>query len=149
MRFWFALALALLLMLAGCSKPTQPPFVENPWVREPPAGVTMLAGYLVLHNPGSADLTVTGATSPDFSAVEFHNSLLQDGMTRMRQEDSLVIPAGGSVEFEPGARHLMLMSPRRDLAAGDQVLIELQFSDGSQLHFTAPVRSGSSQPPGD
>ena len=139
-RYVFALLLTL-AVLAGCAKQAQPPYAEDPWVREPPPGMNMLAGYLVLHNPSTADLVLSGASSPDFTAVEFHNSVMENDVMRMRQEANLTIPAGGSLTFSPGARHLMLIAPRRALASGDQVSIHLQFADGSQLQLTAPVRA--------
>ncbi|MCW8846257.1 MAG: copper chaperone PCu(A)C [Gammaproteobacteria bacterium] len=140
MRYVPVLLLAM-TVLGGCAKPAQPPYAEDPWVREPPPGMNMLAGYLVLHNPSATDLTLSDASSPDFSAVEFHISVMENDVMRMRQEANLTIPAGGSLTFSPGARHLMLIAPRRALASGDQVSIHLQFADGSQLQLTAPVRA--------
>jgi copper(I)-binding protein len=73
--------------------------------------------------------------------VEFHNSVMEDGVSRMRQETTLVLGAGEALRFVPGGRHMMLIAPARQLSEGDKVLIELSFSDGSELHITAPVRS--------
>ena len=134
--------LLTLIAAAGCAKSSRPPYAEDPWVREPPPGMSMLAGYMILHNPSSTELTLTGASSPDFAAVEFHNSVMEDGVSRMRQETSLVLGAGEALRFVPGGRHMMLIAPGRQFSEGDKVLIELSFSDGSELHITAPVRSG-------
>jgi len=134
--------LLTLIGAAGCAKSSRPPYAEDPWVREPPPGMSMLAGYMILHNPSSTELTLTGASSPDFAAVEFHNSVMEDGVSRMRQETSLVLGAGEALRFVPGGRHMMLIAPGRQFSEGDKVLIELSFSDGSELHITAPVRSG-------
>jgi len=146
MTRYISVLLLAMAVLGGCAKPAQPPYAEDPWVREPPPGMNMLAGYLVLHNPSAADLTLSGASSPDFSAVEFHISVMDNDIMSMRQEENLIIPAGGSLAYTPGARHLMLIAPKRTLAAGDQVSIHLQFSDGSQLQFTAPVRASDEHP---
>lgn len=137
--------LLTMLVLAGCAKPPQPPYAEDPWVREPPPGINMLAGYLVLHNPSATDLVLTGASSPDFAAVEFHISEMENDVMRMRQETSITVPAGGSLAYGPGARHLMLIAPNRTLAAGDEVSIHLQFADGSRLELTVPVRASAGQ----
>ena len=134
----------LLLILAGaaaCTKSSQQPYAEDPWVREPPPGMSMLAGYMILHNPSSSGLTITAASSPDFAAVEFHNSVVEDGVTRMRQESKLALGPGEALRFVPGGRHMMLIAPKKQLTEGDKVLIQLSFDDGSQLHITAPVRS--------
>jgi copper(I)-binding protein len=133
-----ALAVALLATL-GCSSPERPPHVTGPWIREAPEGMTMTAGYLVIHNDLSRDVVIVGASSPDFGQVEFHNTVTENNVSRMRQERQVHVPAGGSVAFEPGGRHLMLMQAARDLKEGDEVTIELLFADGGQLHFTAPV----------
>lgn len=142
MRRFTGIALLILICVAGCQKSSQPPYAEDPWVREPPPGMSMLAGYMILHNPSSTEMTLTGASSPDFAAVEFHNSVMEDGISRMREETSLVLGAGEALSFAPGGRHMMLIAPDRELSTGDNVLIVLSFSDGSELHITAPVRSG-------
>jgi len=134
-----ALAVALLANL-GCSSPERPPYVTDPWIRETPEGMTMTAGYLLIHNDLSRDVVIVGASSPDFGQVEFHNTVTQNNVSRMRQERQVRVPAGGSVAFEPGGRHLMLMQAARDLKEGDEVTVELLLADGGQLHFTAPVR---------
>lgn len=136
-----ATALLVLALAAGCGSDPRPPHAMDPWVREPAPGMQMLAGYLVLHNPSDRDLELESAGSPDFAAVEFHNSVIEDGVSRMRQESRLTVPAGGSLAFEPGGRHLMLINPARELTTGDLVTIELSFADGSLLNFTAPVRA--------
>lgn len=146
MTRYVSILLLVMVVLGGCAKPAQPPHAEDPWVREPPPGMNMLAGYLVLQNPSATDLTLSAASSPDFSAVEFHISVMENDVMRMRQETTLTIPAGGSLTFSPGARHLMLIAPKRTLAAGDQVSIHLQFADGSQLQFTAPVHASDEHP---
>lgn len=101
----------------------------------------MLAGYMILHNPSSSEVTLTGASSPDFAAVEFHNSVVEDGVSRMREETSLAIGPGESLSFAPGGRHMMLIAPEREFTEGDKVVIQLSFADGSELHITAPVRA--------
>jgi len=141
MKHFLSIFLLILVAAAGCAKSSQPPYAEDPWVREPPPGMGMLAGYMILHNPSSTDMTLTGASSPDFAAVEFHNSVVEDGVSRMRQETTLVLAAGEALRFVPGGRHMMLIAPSRQLSEGDKVLIELSFADGSELHITAPVRS--------
>jgi len=133
------LALAL-AALAGCAQQDRPPHVTAPWVREAPPGMAMSAGYLVLHNPSSRALLLTGASSPDFGEVEFHNTVTENNVSRMRQERQVPVPAGGKVEFVPGGRHLMLMQPSRTLKVGDEVSIRFVFGDGSELHFTATVQ---------
>lgn len=135
-----ALLAPALLALVGCAQPDRPPHVTGPWIREAPPGMAMSAGYLVLHNPSSRELVLTGASSPDFGEVEFHNTVTENNVSRMRQERQVPVPAGGSVDFVPGGRHLMLMQPSRNLRVGDQVTIRLVFADGSELHFTATVQ---------
>lgn len=142
MKYTLGIFLLVLAGAAGCAKSSQPPYAEDPWVREPPPGMSMLAGYMVLHNPSSSQVTLTGASSPDFAAVEFHNSVVEDGVSRMRQETSLDIAPGEALRFVPGGRHMMLIAPGRQLSQGGKVVIQLSFADGSELHITAPVRTG-------
>lgn len=95
-----------------------------------------MAGYLVLHNSGDRPATLTDAASPAFARVMLHRTVITDGQAGMRHVDSVELPAGGELRFEPGGYHLMLMQRRGDLHIGDRVELTLRFADGSTL--TAP-----------
>lgn len=43
------------------------------------------------------------------------------------------MPAGGKVAFAPGSYHLMLMQPTRKIAAGDRILVTMEFAVGQKL----------------
>jgi copper(I)-binding protein len=97
--------------------------ISQAWIRMPPPGATMLAGYAVLRNAGDAAIAITGATSDDFGSISLHESIQEDGMERMRPLGTLSIAPRSSVEFRPGGKHLMLMQPKRTLHPGDKVAI--------------------------
>ena len=114
--------------------------IHTPWVREVPPVADDSAGYMRIENPTDTDRTLVDAESEQFERAEFHESVEQDGLMRMRHHESLEIPAGGEVALEPGGYHLMLIGRRVDaLQAGDQVDIRLIFDDGRTLDVSAPV----------
>lgn len=106
---------------------------QRAWVRWMPAGLPM-AGYLTLHNGSTADMFLTGASSPDFATVELHQSTTgADGTAHMKRVERLAIPAGGHAILQPGDYHLMLMQPRHSIAPGEMVTLQLTFDDGRSL----------------
>ena len=118
--------------------------VLNPWIREAPPSVQTMAAYMVIRNNGTVGKTVTGANSPLFARVEFHETVHHGNMATMIARDSLVIDAGGQVSLKPNGYHMMLIAPKtpRPLRAGDKVPLALYFSDGSQVIIEAEVRKG-------
>jgi copper(I)-binding protein len=46
----------------------------------------------------------------------------------MKQVKKILVPAKSSIELKPGGAHLMLIGPRRDVKAGEQVLMIAQDS---------------------
>lgn len=133
------------VMLAACAPETEsrPPQVVDPWIRQAPPGARMMAGYLVLENPGDQPRELVAVSSPDFASIEVHRTEIVDGVARMIPEPDLTVPAGGRVVFEPGGRHLMLHGPARDLSEGDSVALSFGFADGGRIDLAAPVRRGS------
>ena len=93
----------------------------------------MLAGYARVRNGCARPFSISGVAAQDFAMSMVHETVTQDGMSRMRHASSLAIPAHGVLEFAPGGRHLMLMHPRRAFKAGDRVRVELKLADGSRL----------------
>ena len=115
--------------------------VSDPWVRPAAQGATATAAYFTV-SATLAEFEVRGARADGFEAVELHRSLTEGGMMRMEPVSAVVVPADGSVSFEPGGFHVMLIGPDAALAEGDAVEITLDMSLGGPLTFTAPVRRG-------
>jgi copper(I)-binding protein len=136
-RIVLALALAASSWLAAAESEIR---IENAWVREAPPTAAMLAAYMTLSNAGQQDRVLMEVQSPAFSHVMLHKSQVIDGVARMIHLDEIVIPAGGSVQLEPGGLHLMMPAPASRLTAGDRVPFVLLFADGDRIEVQAEVR---------
>lgn len=129
------LVAVLLLVAAGAARADAGPGIGDAWIRYLP-GSGPMAGYFVLSNEGDADRTLVSASSPAFGAIQLHRTVKENGMSSMAPVDAVVIPAHGSVAFEPGGYHLMMMHRQGDLAVGDKAVVTLQFKDGSVQEIT-------------
>jgi len=130
----------------GAMVPNKTVHVDAAWVRAAPPGAMMLAGYMTLHNDGKEPARFAWAQSDVFGMVELHQTLITNGISTMRTAGEQIIPAGGSLRFEPGGLHLMLMQAQHALKIGDQVRFRLHFADGSMLDVTAPVSAEAPAP---
>ncbi len=119
--------------------------VESAWIRVAPGNATAMAGYAVLGNAGSKPLGVAGAQSAAFARVELHESLVENGMARMRPIGSLELAPGARVEFAPGGKHFMLMQPKAALRSGDVVAVRIKDSTGCET--IADFKVSSMGPP--
>lgn len=135
-----ALGLALLLTAPIAFANECAPRFDDGWARLPPIDMPVLGGFGTLHNPCTADTTVTAASSPDFEEVQVHETRHEDGMMRMREVETLAVPAGESAELAPGGLHLMLMRPLRSLEAGDRVEVTFTLDDGTTVDAGLEVR---------
>jgi len=134
----FLIALSLLIAAAPASAEWAIE-VRDAWIRHIP-GDRPMAGYMVLGNKGNTERRLVGASSVVFGAVHMHETVEQDGTSRMRPVEHVAVPAGGSVAFEPGGRHLMLMQRQRELAVGDEVPVTLEFEDGGSQSVVFTVK---------
>ncbi|NEZ03394.1 copper chaperone PCu(A)C [Wenzhouxiangella sp. XN201] len=132
--------LACLLFATGLSAgdTTDLSFSEA-WSPEAPPGRTM-AGFVTIRNSGDRDIELVAGNSPQFARVEFHTMSMNEGMMRMRRLETLIVPAGETVELAPRGLHLMLFEPRQRLTAGDTIEIELIDAGGERHAYSAEVR---------
>jgi copper(I)-binding protein len=136
----------LALLGAGCERPGSGEATptelsaRDAWVRAAPPGRAMTAAYLVIANPGPAAAVLTGVSSPRFGLAEIHESVLVDGVSRMRHRPQVEIPAGGMAALAPGGLHIMLMQPVDGMPSEGSVGLTLSFEDGRTLEVEAPVR---------
>jgi periplasmic copper chaperone A len=115
------------------------------WIREAPAGMADLAGYLTLQNLSSRTLTLISVTSPDFGSIFIQHSTAKDGELDTQPVTNLAIPAHKVLVFASGGYQLTLTKPVKRLFDGDLVTLTLTFSDHSSLTIMAPVRSDRPQ----
>ncbi len=140
-----ALVTVTTLLLVGCASGSDraaddPQRVIDAWAR-PGASRTTSAVYLTITNGDSADLALTGVSSPLAGAGEIHESMDHDGMMHMTPRPTVPILAGETLTMRPGGVHVMLIDLNRTLLAGDSVPLRVTFSNGVTRSITAPVRA--------
>ena len=93
-----------------------------------PASASVNAWYVKFTNTSDKDVEFHNFTSPVYDSVEMHITENRSGSAKMKQVSKILIPANSSVELKPGGAHLMLIGPRRDVQAGEQILMIAQDS---------------------
>lgn len=138
MNFKHSLA-GLALALATLAAAAQPAVkVETPWVRGTVPGQTATGAFMRLLP--SSPVRLVDARSEVAGVVEIHEMAMVGDVMKMRRIPGLDLPAGRATELKPGGYHVMLMSLKRKLGAGDSVPITLVFQDaGGQRHEQAIV----------
>jgi len=134
------LLFALAATPAFATAPACLPVLEDGWVRAAPPGATALAGYGTLRNACGEPFVVKDVRAADFAMAMVHQTVVENGVSRMRMARALVVPARGSLAFAPGGNHMMLMHPRRAIREGDRVRVEIVLKDGRRVPATLVVR---------
>ena len=132
--------LILALTLVAAASEAAGVSVRDAWVRETPPGMTMMAGYMELRNNTSQPQVLVAASSSDFETVMIHRTIVKNGMASMVHASRIELTPNASFIFTPGGYHLMLMSPKRTLRAGNRVDINLEFRSGLRLLVSFEVR---------
>ncbi|ULH16298.1 copper chaperone PCu(A)C [Deinococcus sp. KNUC1210] len=115
--------------------------IAGAWIAAAPPGADELAGYLTIRNPGKAAVTLVGASSRAAAHImPMRTTKDTAGRESMQDAVRLSIPGGSTLVFAPGQAHLMLRGLARDLNVGEQVEIDLKFSDGSARRVLLTVR---------
>ena len=137
-----ALFCASLLLAPGPALAASSLEVRDGWIRAMPAAIPS-GGYFTLHNNGSTDVVLTGASTPACASLMLHKSEMTGGMSSMRHVDEVEVPAGGSVAFAPGGYHLMCMNAGPAITPGAKVPVTLLFKDGSKITVSFAVRNAA------
>ena len=113
--------------------------VVDGWVKAVDEGMT--AAFGLLENSSDADVTLVSAQSDASTMMELHEVVMKDGAMIMQQkEGGIVVEADGQHELAPGQDHIMMMGVTEPLLPGDEVVITLEFSDGSTLEHAFTVK---------
>ena len=124
----------IILLLTACNQNSSESFsIENAWVREAPPNASMMAGYATIKNNTDKEQTLNLAKSKAFKMVEIHKTIIEDGVAKMRRQENLAIPAGGTLELKPGSYHLMLMHPNTALNTNDEITVTIGLQQGDHI----------------
>ena len=124
--------------LAGCQQKAEVS-ATGAWVRLPAVQGNPGAAYFTLHG-GSAATTLLAADAPFAVRTELHQSMKgHAGMMSMAPIKQVEIPAGGTIAFAPGGKHVMLFDVAPTLQPGAKAPITLSFADGKKIIVQAVV----------
>lgn len=113
--------------------------VDGAWVRLPAVTGQPGAAYFTIRGGKQAD-TLIAVSVPFALRSEMHESMKGDhGMMSMAPVKDFPVPAGGTVTFAPGGKHVMLFSVGPNVKAGDTVPVTLSFASGGKIEASAKV----------
>lgn len=117
--------------------------IGHPWSRATPAGAKVAAGYFTLKNEGSEADRLVSVTSEIAPNSEIHEMSVDSAgvMTMRGLPDGVEIPAGATVEFKPGAYHLMFMGITQPVKEGTRFKGSLTFEKAGTVDVEFAVEA--------
>jgi copper(I)-binding protein len=114
--------------------------IEHPVARATTAMAMTGAGYFVIMNNGTEDDRLVEITA-NFPRVMMHDTKTDAGIATMFHiEDGVAVPAGGTVTFEPGSKHVMFMGLNGDpFEIGDEIPATMNFEKAGELDIVFVV----------
>jgi hypothetical protein len=134
-RVWAALAL---FAIGDFVHAADSVVATGAWARATPPGMPMGAAYVRLTGGATAD-RLLAARLDGVTRIEFHESLMDGGIARMRQVTAVAIPPHATVVFAPAGRHLMLIDLTRPLVAGERRTLVLELERAGELRVELEV----------
>ena len=114
--------------------------IEGAYARASIPNVPNSAAFFVIKNNSDKDIAITSANSDAAQKNELHTHIKENQMLKMMKIEKLVVPAKSSLELKSGGDHVMLMGLKKELKAGDEISLELSFSDGDKKSIKVPVK---------
>lgn len=114
--------------------------IDGAYARASIPNVPNSAAFFVIKNNSNKDIAITSANSDIAEKNELHTHIKENKMMKMMKIEKLVVPAKSSLELKSGGDHVMLMGLKKELKAGDEISLELSFSDGDKKSIKVPVK---------
>ena len=115
--------------------------IEHAEILAPVGSSPMAAGYLVIWNGSSEAREITGIRLSSGTKMAFHKTVVQDGIARMRPvELPYVIPSRSELIMRRGGYHLMFSTKKFDVNQQEDLVVVVEFADGSVINAVATVQ---------
>ena len=107
--------------------------VENAWARASIGTERPGVAYMTIRNSGAASDRLLGAKTPVSKRAMVHESLMKDGVIKMRPAEDIDIAPGATVMLEPGGLHLMLTFLQKKLVEDESFALTLTFEHAGEV----------------
>lgn len=148
MRYTFVFTLLLSLALAACGEQetnmnaATKLATSNAEIALSPVPGRPAAAYFTLTGD-EKDRSLTKVDVAGAERVMLHETVETDGIASMQHIDAVALPAGETVVFERGGRHVMIFGLAEPLE-GEAITMTLTFADGETLEVQAqPKKIGA------
>jgi len=119
-RILMTILLAMTAMTAAYADEVK---VKDAWSRATAPGQDSAMVQAVITSKKAAKLV--GVACKDANTSEIHSMVMEGEMMKMRQVDSIDLPAGKAVDLGEAGYHLMLMGLKKPLMAGKKTHCEM------------------------
>lgn len=120
-------------------------YVDEAVVNLSPVDGNPSSGYATIHG-GPEDVSLVSVTADDVMRMEMHETVEEDGMARMKNLDKALIPAGETVKFEPGGKHLMIWGVGGGSIARGTLRMIFIFSNDDRIQVDAVIQQVGGAP---
>ncbi|AMZ70420.1 copper(I)-binding protein [Pseudomonas frederiksbergensis] len=121
-----ALLFSLLGMAWQASAQTK---IEDAWIRATVPGQQSTGAFLKVTS--STDSKLVNVQSPAAKMVQIHRTTMQNEVMHMDPVDSVALPAGKTVVFDPSGYHVMFIGLSAQVKEGDKVPLTLTVEDAT------------------
>ncbi|WP_240330701.1 copper chaperone PCu(A)C [Sphingorhabdus sp. Alg239-R122] len=140
---WFVAAVTG-VALSACG-PAQILGADDAIVKLSPIEGNPSAGYLTLRG-GSEDTQLVEISSKQAERIELHETIKENGLSKMQSLENVDVPAGENVAFEPGGKHLMIWGVNKGAAQKGEIKLLVKFANGEIFRIPAKIEHmGTSQ----
>ncbi|MFZ2080519.1 MAG: copper chaperone PCu(A)C [Xanthobacteraceae bacterium] len=123
--------------------------IAQPWSRATPKGATTGAAYMTITNKGTTPDRVSCVSSDASAQCQIHSMTMEGGVMKMRPvEGGLEIKPGETVTLAPSGFHMMLVTLKHPLEAGQTLKATLKFDKAGTIDVEYPVMASGASAPG-
>lgn len=119
--------------------------VTNARLMLPPVAGNPAAIYFDLKNEGQRTVAVRRADVADAASTSMHDMMEYNREMTMADMGPLTVPAGETVKFEPGGKHVMVFDLSPEIAAGGKTEMTLTVAGGDKVSFDVPVEAAGAE----
>ena len=119
--------------------------VSNARMMLPPVAGNPAAIYFDLKNDGKRAVAVRRADVADAKSASMHDMMDYNHEMTMADMGPLTVPAGETIKFAPGGKHVMVFDLSPEIEAGGTTEMTLTVAGGDKVSFPVPVQAAGSE----